>query len=262
MVKITKATFGDEFDNTDVMKTVTEKLKDGSIDLYVDSSIIPWVDKATNAKKTSLTPDDKQEIKDTVAEMCGPADQVCMEVKTQELVKARLAQKEATKTSSTTQVIKGRRLTVTYIDKNGVERNVVVPEGQQFQLGDVGKTKPGFIPPIDMSPGAAQQLFDSWWKILGTAVLTFLWVSSVIITWMTYIKYGSKVVAAGMVAIAVFIPYSGFALSFFGPFFAEYFRVDKLSRMRATLPEELEAVTKADPTLVPKLGGRILSGRK
>ena len=258
MVVIKKATFGDEFDSTDVMKTVTEKLKEGSIDLYVDSSIIPWVDKATNAKTTSLSSDDKQEIKDTVAEMCGPSDQICMEVKTQELVKARLAQKEATKNSSTTQVIKGRRLTVTYTDKGGAERTVVVPEGQQFQLGDIGKKKPGIIPPIDMSPGAAKQFFDSWWKIVGAAVAAFLWVSSVIITWMTYIKYGSKVVAAGMVAIAVFIPYSGFALSFVGPFIREYMRVDKLSRMRATMPEELEAITKADASLLPNVGKGII----
>jgi hypothetical protein len=54
-----------------------------------------------------------------------------------------------------------------------------------------------------------------------------------------------------MTAISVFIPYSGFGLSFFGPFLAEYFRVDKLGRLQASVPEEVGTIAKATPGLIP-----------
>lgn len=257
MVVIKSAKFGDEFDTTDVSKTLADKVKDGAIDIYVDSGIIPFVDKATGVKTTKLTDDDKREIKDTVAEMCGPTDQVCMTIKQQELMDARLKQKEATKTTSTTQVIKGRKLTVTYTDASGATRTAIIPEGQQFQVGDLGKRNPT-PEPVDTRPSAASQIFSSVWGVVGTTVLTFLYASSIIITWMTFIKYGSKLVAAGMVAVSVFIPFSGFGLSFFGPFLAEYFRVDKLARLQATVPEELAAITKANPLLLPKTAEGII----
>ena len=259
MPQLLSAKFGDEYDYTDITESLGKKFKEGAVDVYVDSKLIPFVDKATNVKKVKLEDDEKQEINDTVAEMCGPNDQTCMEVKREELTKAKLAEKEAAKTSSTAQVIKGRRLTVKYRDDSGQEKTMVVPEGQQFQLGNLGKGKPdGPKEPQELIPPAWKQIFESWWGILGSAVLAFLYVSSIIITWMTFVKYGSKMVAGGMVAISVFIPYSGFALSFFGPFIAEYFRVDKLARLKATVPEELEALTKADPSMLPKTAEGII----
>lgn len=263
MVVIKSAKFGDEFDTTDVSKTLADKVKDGAIDIYVDSGIIPFVDKIAGVKTTKLTDDDKREIKDAVAEMCGPTDQVCMTIKQQEMMDARLKQKEATKTTSTTQVIKGRKLTVTYTDASGATRTAIIPEGQQFQVGDLGKLKPT-PQPVDTTPSVASQVFSSVWGVLGTTVLVFLYAASIIVTWMTFVKYGSKLVAGGMVAVAVFIPYSGFGLSFFGPLVAEYFRVDKLSRLKATVPEEFAAIAKANPLLLPTgpASGNILSGRK
>jgi hypothetical protein len=263
MVVIKSAKFGDEYDTTDVSKSLADKVKDGAIDIYVDSGIIPFVDKASGVNRTRLTDDEAREIKDTVAEMCGPTDQVCIEIKKQELAEAKLKQKEATKTTSTAQVIKGRKLTVTYTDDSGRTRTAIIPEGQQFQVGDLGKLKPT-PEPVDTTPSAASQVFSSVWGVLGTTVLVFLYAASIIVTWMTFVKYGSKLVAGGMVAVAVFIPYSGFGLSFFGPFLAEYFRVDKLSRLKATVPEEFAAIAKANPLLLPTgpASGNILSGRK
>lgn len=251
MVKITKATFGDEFDSTDVLGSLSSKqTKEGDIDVRVDSSLIPVVDRLSGAQTTTLSNDDKQEIKDTVAQMCGPNDQVCMEVRTQELAQAKLKQKEAVKTSSTAEVIKGRRLTVEYVDANGTKRTAVIPEGQQFQTGGLGK-EPAGSTAIETKPSIASQIFSSWWGLLGTTLLTFAYAGSIIVTWMTFVKYGSKVFAAGMVAIAVIIPYSGFALSFLGPFIVEYFRIDKIQRLKAVVPEEMAAIAKGEPGLIP-----------
>ena len=96
------------------------------------------------------------------------------------------------------------------------------------------------------------QIASSVWGVVGMSVLAFLWATSIILTWMTFVRYGSKILAAGMTAIAIFIPYSGFGLAFFGPFIAEYFRVDKLARLQAVVPEEVAAMAKAAPGLIPK----------
>jgi hypothetical protein len=277
MVKLISATFGDEFGSTDVSSSLANRVKDGGIDVYVDSSLIPVVDKAVGTKTTKLSPEEETDLRDTVAQMCGPADQTCMAVKTEELAQAKLKEKEAVKTASTAQVIKGRRLTVEYEDANGVRRKAVVPEGQQFQVNTLGK-EPDKNPPVELEEPAWKQIVSSWWGILGTFVATFLYAASIVVTWMTYDRYGSKIIAGVMTAISVFIPFSGFGLAFFGPFIAEYFRVDKLARLQATVPEEVGAIAKAAPGLIPAApalpdmakgvipakGGlrRILSGRK
>ena len=240
MVKILKATFGDEYGNTDVMKTLNDKVKDEAIDIYVDSSIIPLIDRVSGAKSTALDGNEKREVDDLAEQMCGPTDQICLEIKRAELAESIIKKKEATKTSSTAQIIKGRRLTVEYQDANGQRRKAVVPEGQQFQVGKLGKEQ-GAEPPISTETPAWVKIMSSWWTILGTFVLTFLYVVSIIITWMTFVRYGSKILAAGMVAVSVFVPYSGFGLAFFGPFIAEYFRVDKMARLKAVVPEEFAA---------------------
>lgn len=256
MVKVLKASFGDEYGNTDVLKTLNDKVKDDAIDIYVDSSIIPFIDTISGAKSTKLSDDEKTEVNTLAEQMCGPTDQICLEIKREELAASLLKKKEATKTSSTAQIIKGRRLTVEYEDANGERRKAIVPEGQQFQVGKLGKEEAAA--PVETETPAWQKIFSSWWGILGTFLMTFLYVASIIITWMTFVRYGSKILAGGMVAVSVFIPYSGFGLSFFGPFIAEYFRVDKMARLKAVVPEELAAAAVSPLANLSKLGKGVI----
>jgi hypothetical protein len=256
MVKVLKATFGDEYGSTDVMKTLNDKVKDDGIDIYVDSSIIPMIDTVSGAKTTRLDDDEKREVNTLAENICGPSDQVCLEIKRGEIADSLLKKKEATKTTSTAQIIKGRRLTVEYLDANGERRKAIVPEGQQFQVGKLGKEEA--VAPVETETPAWQKIFSSWWTILGTFILTFLYAVSIIITWMTFVRYGSKILAAGMVAVSVFIPYSGFGLAFFGPFIAEYFRVDKMARLKAVVPEELAAAAVSPLANLSKLGKGVI----
>jgi hypothetical protein len=251
MVKILKATFGDDFGSTDVMKTLSDRVKDEAIDIYVDSSIIPLIDRATGAKSTNLSDDEKRDIKSTAEQMCGPTDQVCLEIKIQELADAALKKKESTRTASTTEVIKGRKLKVTYQDASGGTRTAVIPEGQQFQVGNLGKAQI-IEPPVITETPDWMKVLSSGWGVFGLTVMTFLWASSIILTWMTFVRYGSKLLAAGMVAIAVFIPYSGFGLVFFGPLIAEFLRVEKLARLKAVVPEEFASAPLADLSTMAK----------
>ncbi len=254
MVKIVSATFGDDFGSTDVTESLGRSVKDGGIDVHVDSSLIPIVDRVSGAKSVRLEGDEQREIKDAVADMCGPTDQVCQEVKTQDLVEAKLKQKEAAKTKSTAEIIKGRKLKVTYIDEYNKRHEVVIPEGQQFQADKLGKI-PEKHPPIETVDPVWKQVLSSWWSVFGLTLLAFLYASSIILTWMTFVRYGSKLFAAGMVAIAVFIPYSGFGLVVFGPLIAEFFRVEKLARMQAVVPEEFVTTPLAN---LSKLGKGII----
>lgn len=229
MVVVRSATYGNEFTSTDVLKTIQDKLaKDGGVSIPVDSSILPIKAKALGADN-KLLPDEQEEIKELAANMCGAADQVCLEKKMQELAQQKLKEKEAQSVSSTT-VIKGDRLTVEFEDEKGVTQRAVIPAGQMFELGDLKKDDPGKADPAfdyeaAMSP--YRELFSSWWMILGTMALTFFYASSIIITWSTYAKRNSKLLAAGVTAIAVFIPYSGFLLSLLAGMVPEYMGIMK-----------------------------------
>lgn len=230
MVVIQSATFGDEFSNTDVLKSLQDKLSaSGSIDVDVDSSLIPILDKATGAGSQSLTDAEKAEVKGQAEQICGPSDQTCLEIKTQELAQAKLKEK-ATESVNAANIVKGRRLTVKYIDESGQERTAVVPEGQKFALGAAAKPDPGFDYEAAMSPW--KQFFTSVWGVIGTTLTTFLYASSIIITWMTFSEFGNRILTIAMTAVAVFIPLSGFGLSFAGAMFPSYFSGDQILRAR------------------------------
>lgn len=229
MVVINSATFGDEFSNTDVLKSLQDKLTDsGAVDVNVDSSLIPLLDRTTGAGATSLTGPEQDDVKQQAAQICGPSDQTCLEIKTQELAQAKLKEK-ATSEVNAANIVKGRRLTVKYTDETG-EHTVIVPEGQKFALGEAAKPDPGFDYEAAMSPW--KQFFSSIWGIIGTALMSFLYASSVIITWMTFSEFGNRILTIAMTAISVFIPLSGFGLSFVGAMAPSYFSGDQILRAR------------------------------
>lgn len=230
MVVIKSATFGDEFSNTNVLKTLQDKLAEaGSIKVPVDSSLIPVVTRTTGAGSVSLTTQEQADAKAQAAEICGPSDQTCLEIKTQELAQQKLKEKEQADISAAN-IVKGRRLTVTYTDETGKEQTAVIPEGQTFALGADAKPDPGFDYEAATSPW--RSFFSSIWGVVGTALTTFLYATSLIITWMTFSELGNTVAKVIAMLIAVFIPLSGFGVSFVGAMFPEYFRGDRMLRAR------------------------------
>lgn len=230
MVVINSASFGDEFSSTDVLKSLQDKLKEsGSIDVDVDSSLIPILERTTGGGTTSLSGPEQDEVKNKAAEICGPSDQTCIEIKTQELAQQKLKEKETSNVNAAN-IIKGRRLTVKYTDETGQERTAVIPEGQKFALGAAAKADPGFDYEAATSPW--KQVFSSVWGIIGTTLTTFLYVSSILITWITYTEYGNRALQIVVTVISALIPLSGFGLSFFGPMLAEYFRGERILRQK------------------------------
>jgi hypothetical protein len=244
-IVIKSAKFGDEFSFTDVSQTLQDKLKsDGNVALDVDSSLIPFAARASGVGTIKLSQDEQAEIKQTAADMCGSADQTCLELKTQELAQSKLKEKESSNVNAAN-IVKGRRLTAEYTI-NGKPMTVVIPEGQKFELGGLPSSpsaKPKPFRPEDISD-PWKPFLTSFVGIFGTSIFTFLYVTSIIITWMTYVKYGSKLFAIGLTGLAALFPMSGYGLAFFGPAIAEYFRVDKALRVKLTTPEEVAALAK------------------
>jgi hypothetical protein len=243
-IVIKSAKFGDEFSFTDVTKTVKDNIKsDGSISLDVDSSLIPVAARATGRGAVALSTEEQAEIKQIAADMCGAADQTCLEIKTQQLADTKLKEKEAS-TVNSANIIKGQRATFDYTI-NGKPMTAIVPAGQKFELGALTESTPA-SQPFRVSDVASPwtAFFSSFIGIFGTSIFTFLYATSIIITWMTFVKYGSKLFAIGMTAVAAVFPMTGYGLAFFGPAIAEYFRVDKALRIKLTTPEEVAALAK------------------
>jgi hypothetical protein len=244
-IVIKSAKFGDEFTSTDVTQTFVDAYKaNGAISVDVDSSLIPILARATGRGAVTLTAAERDAIKEEAANQCGSADQTCLEIKTQEMAQSKLKDKEAS-TINSANIVKGRRGTFEVI-VNGKPQTIVVPEGQKFELGDLPSSpsaKPKPFRPEDISD-PWKPFLTSFIGIFGTSIFTFLYATSIIITWMTYVKYGSKLFAIGLTAVAAIFPMSGYGLAFFGPAIAEYFRVDKALRVKLTTPEEVAALAK------------------
>lgn len=232
MVSIQSATFGDDFSSTNVLKSLQDKLASGgAIDMTVDSSIIPLVDQASGVGTTELSGPERKEAQALAADICGPSDQTCLDIKTQEFAEKKMKEKAESNINSAN-IVKGRRLTVTYTDAAGQTRTAKIPEGQKFALGEkAGQPEPGFDYEAAMSPW--KQMAGSIWAVVGTAVVTFLYVSSIVITLSTYTEYGIRYLTIAMTALSAFLPLSGFGLSFFAPAIAEFVRANGIVSAKA-----------------------------
>ena len=214
-VTIQNATFGDERSNTDVTATLAELIKSkGTISVPVNSSLVPVFGAGTSAK---LTDQEVRDAQSKAEEVCGgTADQVCLELKRQEFQAQRLQEKRM-EDNRVENIIKGRRLRVTYIDENKKLQIAEIPEGQTFKLG-TPKTTPPFkldTPSFSFSLGGTALSIVKWTTV---AIATFFYAFSILITYRSFIEAGYKVLTYVATAVAVLIPYSGYfiVLAFFG----------------------------------------------
>jgi hypothetical protein len=223
---IKSATYGDSYSNTDVLSSVSKQAKDGKTAVRVDSSLVPMIDKATGANTVTLTRKEKQLAFDQAVQTCGSAnDQACIAKTRTALEETRLKEKQEASTQDSIQIA-GNYLTVVCVDDAGKERKIKVPEGKEFDLSVCSRSGPtSRTPPLDLK--AATNSFRTAWNTLwsssGYAILTFLYVSSILITWMTVRKTGSPLMAYGLTAVSAVIPYSGFFIAIGGPAAYEFF---------------------------------------
>ena len=233
MAYIKSATLGDERATQDVTKSLNDKINGGKIQVVADSSLIPMFEVGG---KVSLSSDEEAEIKQEAEKQCGSAnDSNCMDVTESKLRQSKMEEKKQQQQSSAF-LVKGRRLTVTYVDETGKERTVVVPEGQEFKLENLAKRDAK-----SMENPFAKPQFESDWKlptftgttleilkVTGIILGVFFYAFSIIATYKTFIQSGFTWIGYAATASAVFIPYSGYVLMLI--FFAvkEYIRIKSI----------------------------------
>ena len=221
MATILSADFGDERSSTNVLSSLKSKYnRDGKLDVLVGSGLIPFV--ITGGDSVELTDQDVKDAKDKAVSACGNAlDTVCVEKKSQEFQLAALEEKKRNQDSNSANILKGRRLRVTYKDESGKVRTMEVPEGQHFTLDKpespdaftVSSSKPMF-PSLTLGNTVTNVL-----TIVAIIVGTALYAFSVFLTWRSFKTEGySTYMTAIPTAIAAIFPFSGFLIVLF--FFA------------------------------------------
>lgn len=215
MAYIESAYMGDERSSQNVTSSLTQKIQGGRIQTTANSSLLPMFEVGA---KTTLSNQDEEDIKQQAEKQCGSGNNSqCLDATQAKLRQAKLEEKERERESSA-YLVKGRRLTVNYVDANGEKRKVIVPEGQELTLEGLKKTEAPVL------PGQAPKFVSDWslpsvtgttlevLKITGIILGVFFYAFSIIATYRTLIEAGFRWIGYLGTAAAVFIPYSGYVI--------------------------------------------------
>jgi hypothetical protein len=205
-IVINQATWGDENATTDITTAMQEKAKPGYLDLVADNTLVPALDLLSGSKDTTLSQSEKAEISTQATTICGSAsDKKCIDFQKNQLESSLLQRKVAEKQSSSN-IVTGRRLTLTYTDdQTGQQRTVAIPDGQKIKFGTAPKYEmPDFTP---------SNTIMSALSIATKIILTLLYVFSIAATYRLLILTGHTIVAYVLTGISIVIPYSGLLMT-------------------------------------------------
>jgi hypothetical protein len=211
MAYIQSATYGDEKTQRDATKVLRDKVSGSTLDIDVNEKLIPPFEVTQKVEITNL---EEKKIRDDAARACGGADQECIARTEAKLRQEKLKEKQKNLDTSEAE-IKGRRLTVIYVE-NGEKKRKVIPDGQKFKLSNISGGDPNKGP----STSEVQEKF----KRLGLTIFyVVLYVFSVAATYVVFAQktqYGIGLAIPATV-VAVFIPFSGyFMILFYFGFFS------------------------------------------
>jgi hypothetical protein len=229
MAYIQSAFLGDERSAQDVTKSLNNKISGGKIETVANSSLIPMFEVGG---KTTLTSDEEAEIQQEAEKQCGNAnDANCLNAMESRLRQSKLEDKQREQQSSAF-LVKGRRLTVNYVDDKGQRRTAIVPEGQEFKLDNVKELKDPKSPFPEFKPESYLPTLSGttleFLKVTGIILGVFFYAFSIIATYRTFIQAGFTWIGYAATAAAVFLPYSGYVIMLI--FFAvkEYIRIKSI----------------------------------
>jgi hypothetical protein len=208
-ITIKRATWGDEKATTDITSSMVEKAKPGYLDVVADNKLVPAVDLLTGSKDISIDDTEMGAIKQDAVKNCGGAeDQKCVDYQVN-MLQSSLLQKKVAESQSSSNIVTGRRLTLTYIDPKGVERQVAIPDGQQVKFGEKPKSSFSF-PSISWSifTGVGTTFF-----YIAMVVLGVVHVYAVASTYRTFAEMGLTTAKVVLTAIAAIIPLSGLLIT-------------------------------------------------
>jgi hypothetical protein len=198
-IVINQATWGDESSATDITDSLQKQAAGGYLDTKANNSLVPAIDLLGANMTVNLSDTEKTDIKTQAATICGNvSDKKCIDYQQNQLETSMLQAKLAEKQSSAN-IVKGRRLTLTYTDTGtGVQRTVAVPDGQAVKFG----TPPSIAFPA-MPTLAGSALTGA------TLVATALYAFSIFVTYRLLVLSGHLAVAYVLTGLAIVVPYSG-----------------------------------------------------
>jgi len=196
MAQIDSAFFGDDTATRNITKSLRGKVTSGKLDVTANSSLIPAFEAAP---ETQLEVEDLEKINAAAIRGCGESDQTCLEGTKARLRQEKLREKESV-VMSTANTVKGRRLTVNLVEKDGKRRTVVVPDGQQLSLdnveGGIEMTTVGGVtmPSFDFLTGQFGNLFI-WFGIgliqaFGLVAFVMMLRDEAPVFWQQYVLEG------------------------------------------------------------------------
>jgi hypothetical protein len=202
-IVINSATWGDERSATDITKSIQEKASSGYLETVVDNSLVPYVDIFGTNTSVTLTDSDKADIALQAATVCGSSsDTKCIAYQTNQLETVAL-QKKIAEQQSSANIVTGRRLTVTFTDREtGVQRTVAVPDGQTAKIGTPPVVS---LPSLPTASGTMLSAFSTVGYVIGVALYVF----SIAIAWRVMMLGGHTRTAYALTLLAILIPYSG-----------------------------------------------------
>lgn len=212
MAYIKSAIFGDEHGGRDVKSSLESKVSGGRIDVVANSSLLPMFEVS---KEVRLTEEERRGLREEAIKNCGgPGNTTCVDREVSRLSQQRLQDKLQQQHTN----IKGRRLTVTVVDASGKERQVIVPEGQKFEME--GMKGGGWSMPS--LPSLAWSGMTTGLTYGTIAAIVVLWAFSLVITIAAFHSLGW--ISLLPIGIAALIPGAGIPLVFFAELIKQYLR--------------------------------------
>ena len=202
-IVINSATWGDERSATDITKSIQDKASGGYLETLADNSLVPFVDIFGANTSVTLTDSDKAQIARQAATVCGnSSDTQCIAYQTNQLETVAL-QRKIDERQSSANIVTGRRLTVTFTDREtGVQRTVAIPDGQTAKIG----TPPVLsLPTLPTASGTLLTGLSTFGYAIGIALYVF----SIAIAWRVMMLGGHERTAYALTLLAILVPYSG-----------------------------------------------------
>jgi hypothetical protein len=207
---IESAYMGDERSRVKVTDSVKNQITEDGLEVVAGSALLPYVQVEGEIRLNDF---EIAAAKELAEEACGGGvDAICNEIKTQEFMRKRLAEKEQ-EMYSAANVIKGRKLTLNLKDQTGRPMVIEVPEGQKYKLskGELGIKPEDSYFKLDE---AAIAITIEVLKIIGIALGVGAYAFSILITYRAFLQTGYLWQTILATAVAVFFPYSGFFIVF------------------------------------------------
>lgn len=206
MVYIDSAFWGDEQSTKNVTQVLRDKINGDRLYVEkVDDSLIPAF---TVTPKTNLTTDQQRLIRQKAEELCGGADQKCIEVKVDELTQQALLAKANMEIANATP-IKGKRLTVRVKGNDGKITEKVIPENGTLELTGLLSMDPRKLGQALPTMEYVKQKFIDF---TGVSIATFVWVFGIAATYTLFLNVAGRYIAPILAIIAFLIPGSGYVM--------------------------------------------------